>query len=195
MSIDTGYYFLVDYNEEYLHLSLGLNAATLNGDMSAFWLRLSVFDTLAHHALGTKPQAVFDGLNPLVKQLFRKILDEGEAALGKPYESELGSVTLTAFASRDVPVVVLIASARPKDIDILRAKQAPSVSDAGSPSTVDVQSEQKPSNWQRFFGLAFQTFGAGATAYSNSYGGQLPRKSGQTCYTDFLGNSAYTKCY
>lgn len=60
IDIDTGYTLFVNYDHRLLHVSLGVNAAILNGDASAIWLRLSTFDNLAHVAIGTEQQSIFD---------------------------------------------------------------------------------------------------------------------------------------
>jgi hypothetical protein len=76
MSIDTGYNLFVDYNPpETLAVSLSVSPVLLNGDASAFWLRLSALDNLAHSALATDQKVVFDQLNKLAKKLAPAELD------------------------------------------------------------------------------------------------------------------------
>ena len=57
--------------------------------------------------------------------------------------------------------------------------------------------------WRRILGLSLQVFGAGAQGYANAYRGpntpqgqsQPPYSAPKTCYTNFIGATAFTNCY
>src|SRR5260370_39762073 len=98
---------------------VGVPTALLKGEGSEFWLRLSAFDNLAHVALGTKQQAVFDGMNKLAKkhaeQLQRTIND-------KPMHSKVQKVMLGAIADPKSNTIMYLASAEVKEIDKMKCQ-------------------------------------------------------------------------
>lgn len=232
VAIDKGYSFGVDYDPQSLFVSLLVHTQVLDGDASAFWLRLSAFDALAHSALGVRQQVTFDNLNVLVKKASIEVLS------GNPKSNMLHGraehVTLGVTSDNKSPVIVLMASANVKDIDKMKRKnqnlqtqagksngsasQAPqtkptrthaALSNSSIRTTIDdptpqLERTQRASretgprrNWRGALGLALQSFGSAATAYSNAYSAsQQPlRKTTRTCYTDFFGASARTICY
>src|SRR5258708_4890612 len=163
MSIDTGYNLYVNYGEHLLIVSLGVSTALLNGDASAFWLRLSAFDNLAHVALGTKQQAVFDGMNKLAKkhaeQLQRTLND-------KPMHSKVQKVMLGAIADPKSNTIMYLASAEVKEIDKMkRQTQAPisTLTQVTSPTTIRHENRVAGtgSRWKSILGLSMQALAAG----------------------------------
>lgn len=193
INIDRGYDLAVDYIEHSIDgtrsmsLSLRADFEFLNGDASALWLHLSAFDGLSHLALGTKPQAVFDGLSTLIKSLAVADL-KGNLHQGAYFEGHADKAYLLAMT--DGKVVAASAGAEIKDID--RMKRA-----RGNRS-----GDQVPT-WRRILGLSLQVFGAGAQGYANAYRGpntpqwqsQPVHSAPKTCYTNFIGSVAYTNCY
>src|ERR1035441_2112788 len=77
VKIDTGYYLIVAHEKQSLHLVMGIATQLFNGEASALWLHLSAFDNLSYAALGTRPQAVFDGLTELLKDMCSKEMNGG----------------------------------------------------------------------------------------------------------------------
>ena len=187
MGIDYGYTFFVDYSDRRLYVGLTVIPALFNGNSNAFWLRLSALDNLAHSALGTRQQIVFDGLNTLSKKLAAQQLKHGTQGTGllkdtglqrsRAQRAELGA----RFSSHGI--IVLMASADSKDIDKMKNE------------TVEV------SSWRRILGLSLQAFAAGAQSSSqaySSYAASSPQRTLtpiRSCYTNFLGAAAVTTCY
>ncbi len=183
MSIDTGYKFFVAYSEHSLTLTLWADSAILNGDASAFWLRLSALDNLAHSALGTKQSAVFDALNGLVKKYAQAVLSAG----GHPVPMIFGKTdktTLGAVAGAN-GVLQLLVSADVKDIDGMKRSR-------------EREGKGEIPNWRHILGLSLQAFAAGAKGYSDSqraYQHQNVYRAPIRCYTNFVGNYAFTNCH
>jgi len=183
--IDTGYNLLVTYNGENLHVGL-VQTFLVNGDPSAFWLRLSMLDNLANVALGTKERTVFDELNRLAKQAANEMLPlirQGDANAKKELHGVAQKATLGVFA--DTKGVVLMASANMKDIDKMkRSRQQESV--AGG----DV------ARWRKVLALSLLTFAAGAKGYTDAYQRSVQtQRRPVTCFTNFFGNYASTSCH
>jgi hypothetical protein len=188
VNIDTGYDFFVNYDEQTLHLGLVIDAGLLNGDASALWLRISAFDNLAHAALGTRPQATFDELNKLIKTLAKDALKRGQFSTMFYSKSDKAVLGAKGYADSQI---ILMASAHVKDIDSMRKKQ---VSDAAG----------EVPTWRRILGLSLQAFGSGAQGYANAYSAnrnstqwqaQPVSRAPRTCYTNFIGATAFTNCY
>ena len=189
VNIDTGYDFFVNYDEQTLHLGLVIEAGLLNGDASALWLRISAFDNLSHAALGTRPQKTFDELNKLIKTLAKDALKRGQ--FSTMLHSRSDKAVLGATGYNDSQIILLMASAYVKDIDSMKKKQ---VSDAAG----------EVPTWRRILGLSLQAFGSGSQVYANAYTAnrnstqwqaQPVSSAPRTCYTNFIGNTAYTNCY
>lgn len=184
LTIDEGYDFFVDYTDQFLHLSLSVDAMLLNGDAGAFWLRLSAFDNLAHTALGTPQQIVFDELNKLAKKIAMQVVETKQATPGLLH-GKAGKATLGGRMRED-GVLFLMASARVRDIDEMRRKAVRQTASGGV------------SGWRRILGLSLQAFAAGAQGYANSHQASLARqplyRSSRTCYTSYLGDIAFTDC-
>jgi hypothetical protein len=189
-NIDTGYKLLVDYSEQTLHLGLSVDPVLLNGDASAFWLRLSAFDNLVHSAFGTKQQTVFDEMN----RLARKIAQQAVATKTAPsqgVQSRADKATLSVSIGNS-GVLILVASAYVKDIDKMKQERSG-------------ESDGQIASWRRILGLSLQAFAAGAKGYSDSYqrahqnAPQQPvqpiYRAPRTCYTNLIGTTAFTNCY
>jgi hypothetical protein len=123
INIDTGYNLFVNYSERRLFVSLGIWAGLLNGDSSAFLLRLSAFDNLAHVAMGTDQQAVFDEMNKLTKKWAHEQLQHGPN--DKAMHSTIRKVLLGARAYPASNTIMLMASADVKDIDRMKSQARP----------------------------------------------------------------------
>jgi hypothetical protein len=189
VNIDTGYDLFVMYDDRSLHLALGVNFGLLNGDASAFWLHLSAFDNLVHSALGTKPQAVFDNLAKLAKAFAQKA-SKGGLPPGTFFDGKTDRALLTVTGSETTQIIILGASADVRNIDKMTHSAGNKTSD-GVPT------------WRRVLALSLQVFGAGAQGYANAYqGSNAPQWQSQplysapkTCYTNFIGTTAFTNCY
>ena len=191
-TLDTGYDLLVSYNERSLNVTMMVGVNLLNGDASALWLHLSTLDGLAHVALGTKLQAVFDESSRLLKEITlaqSKPGNHGYVSLnGKADKALLSADHLAIPYAMDV--IDIDVAADVKDIDrMARAREREA-------------SGELPA-WRRVLGLSLQAFGAGAQAYVNAYrGASAPQWQTQpiytapkTCYTNFLGPTMFTNCY
>jgi hypothetical protein len=179
--IDTGYNLVVTYNNENLHVGL-VQTFLVNGDPSAFWLRLSMLDNLASVALGTKQRAVFDELNRLAKQAADEMLPlirQGNADAKKELHGSAGKAILGVFA--DTKSVVLMASANMKDIDKMKRSRQQETAGDGA-------------RWRKVLALSLLTFAAGAKGYTNAYQATQQRRP-VSCYTNFQGRTALTNCY
>jgi hypothetical protein len=183
MNIDTGYDLFVTYTDQTLDLGLRVDAALLR-DADAFWLRLSALDNLAHPALGTKQQAIFDGLNRLVKKLAQQQLAHGITK--DILYDRAQKATLAAGTPVDAPVLVLMASAKVRDIDEMKR-------------SMERRATGEIPSWRKILSMSLLAFGAGAQGYANAY--RPPQQtfptfsSPRTCYTNFIGKTAFTNCY
>ncbi|MGH9342461.1 MAG: hypothetical protein ACRD19_01655 [Terriglobia bacterium] len=184
LGIDKGYNLVVSYNREILNAALGVNAVLLNGNASAFWLRLSAFDNLVHLALGTKQEIVFDQMNKLASKMARESLT-GKLAPGQMIHSKAEKATLGAVYEKGI--IFLIASADVKDIDAMKRK---------------LRHRDQKSTLRRVLSLSLQAFAAGAQGYAREqrsrqrlYVQQPIYSAPRTCYTNFLGNTVFTSCY
>ena len=189
VSIDTGYDLFVMYDDRSLHLALGVNGGLLKGDASALWLHLSAFDNLVHSALGTKPQDVFDNLGKLARALVQKA-SKGGLPPGTFLDGKADRALLSVTGNENAVVIIFGASADVRDIDKMKRNGGSKASD-GVPT------------WRRILALSLQVFGAGAQGYANAYRGpNAPQWQSQplysapkTCYTNFIGSTAFTNCY
>jgi hypothetical protein len=183
MNLDTGYDLFVDYSAQSLHLGLRVDAALLK-DADAFWLRLSALDNLANPALGTRQQSIFDGLNRLAKKFAQQQIAHGIKAdmLYDKAQKAILAVGTPAVS----PVLILMASAKVRDIDEMKR------------STERRDDGEIPS-WRKILSMSLLAFGAGAQGYANAY--RPPQhpvsvySSPRTCYTNFIGRTAFTNCY
>jgi hypothetical protein len=188
LNLDAGYDFFVGYDERALYLYLKIDARLLNGDASALWLRMSAFDNLAHTALWTRPQAVFDALNKSIKTLAKDMLEQGK--VDATIQNKMDGVYIMAKGDQAAQVIILSAAASVKDIDRMKKRRASEAS--GEVST-----------WRRILGASLAAFGEGAQGYANAYRGpSTPQWQSQpmyhapkTCYTNFIGGTAFTNCY
>lgn len=182
--IDNGYALLVAYKEETLHV--GMTQTFLpNGDPQAFWLRLSALDNLAHVALGTKQEAVFDELNKMAKDAANEmvpLLHQGRTDVKLERHGKAQRAVL--YVSGDAHGVVLLASATTHDIDKMK-RERKREEELGSDGA----------RWRQILALSLLTFAAGAKGYSNAYSQSLAtQRRSVTCYTNLLGNFATTTC-
>ena len=193
INIDKGYDLAADYidhavdGSRWLSLSLRVDFEFLHGDASALWIHLSAFDGLAHSVMGTKPQAVFDGMSTLIKSLARAAV-KGEIREGTFFDGHADKANLMMVT--DGKVVVAAAGADVKDINKMK-------------HTRDKKAGGEVATWRRILGLSLQVFGAGAQGYANAYRGpsnpqwqsQPVYSAPRTCYTNFIGTTAFTNCY
>lgn len=169
----------------------------LNGDASAFWLRLSTFDNLANLAIGTKQQEVFDKTNKLSKQAANEILPllrQGQSNAKEELHDKAERALLGVYA--DAQAQVILASADTEDIDKMkRDRQLEAIK---GEAKLNRQKEQAASGevagWRRVLALSLLAFAAGAKGYTNAYQATQQRRS-VTCYTNFFGSHALTTCY
>lgn len=196
--IDKGYTLIVSYQEEILSVGLVIDAPVLNGDASAFWLRLSAFDNLANLAIGTKQQVVFDKTNKLAKQAADEILPllrQGQSNVKKELHDKAQRALLGVYADAQAHIVIL-ASADTKDID--KMKRDRQLETIRGEAKLNRQEEQAASGeivgWRRVLALSLQAFAAGAKGYTSAYQASQQRRP-VTCYTNFLGRAAFTNCY
>jgi hypothetical protein len=189
VKIDTGYYLIVAHEKQSLHLVMGIATQLLNGEASALWLHLSAFDNLSYAALGTRPQAVFDGLTELLKDMCSKEMNGGIGGV-TTFGSKTDNASLEVAADPDNGMIVIAAYADVKAID--KMSHLPQSKTDGHVPT-----------WRRILGLSLQVFGAGAQGYANAYRGpnnpqwqsQPLYSAPKTCYTNFIGATAFTNCY
>lgn len=199
MNIDTGYNLFVDYGlPETLAVSLSVNPVLLSGDASAFWLRLSALDNLAHTALGTRQRTVFDELNKLAKKAAEAELvaacgtaspcDQGSAKGGLKdlmLHSKVNRVTLGARADAKSGIMILIASATVSDIEKMTRRAEPLPGG-------------RPSAWRNILALSLQAFANGAKVYATAQNPQVRQplyRTSQSCYTNLIGKTIITNCY
>jgi hypothetical protein len=189
VKIDTGYYLIVAHEKQSLHLVMGIATQLLNGEASALWLHLSAFDNLSYAALGTRPQAVFDGLTELLKDMCSKEMNGGISGV-TTFGGKTDNASLEVAADPDNGIIVIAAYADVKAID--KMSHLPQSKTDGHVPT-----------WRRILGLSLQVFGAGAQGYANAYRGpnnpqwqsQPLYSAPKTCYTNFIGATAFTNCY
>ena len=189
VKIDTGYYLIVAHEKQSLHLVMGIATQLFNGEASALWLHLSAFDNLSYAALGTRPQAVFDGLTELLKDMCSKEMNGGISGV-TTFGGKTDNASLEVAADPDNGIIVIAAYADVKAIDKM-SHLPQSKTDGHVPA------------WRRILGLSLQVFGAGAQGYANAYRGpnnpqwqsQPLYSAPKTCYTNFIGATAFTNCY
>lgn len=176
LAIDKGGTLAVTYDESTLYVALGMAPGTA-GDASAVWLRLSALDNLAHVALGTKPQTVFEEQIKISKRLPYNA-DKDDLS-GKAQRATVVTATRDGW-------LILLASASVKDIDKMKRDQKREAS--GEIAT-----------WRKVLSRSLLAFAAGAKGYGDAYRSyhQNPRQQSQytSCYTNFLGSTADTHCY
>jgi hypothetical protein len=196
--IDKGYTIIISYNKEDLYVGLIIDVGVLNGDASAFWLRLSAFDNLASLALGTKQQDVFDKANKLALQAAKEILplvQQGQTNTEKHFNDTAQLALLGAFADTQGHITIL-AAADTKDIDKMKRDRVLEAIKGGV--KLDRKEEKSASGevagWRRVLALSLLTFAAGAKGYTNAYQATQQRRP-VTCYTNFFGSHAFTSCY
>ena len=200
-----GYFLSVTNSERILHLALGFNVGLLSADASAFWLRLSAFDNLTHAALGTKPKSVFDGLGKLAKALALKAVKE-ELRPDTLFSGKADRAFLVATGGSDNDKIVLLgAYADVSDIDEMKrgGEQDSPLPPVSFPPVRESKASDGVPTWRRILALSLQVLGAGAQGYANAYRGpNAPQWQSQplysapkTCYTNFIGNTAFTNCY
>jgi hypothetical protein len=185
MRLDNAYALFVDYSAQTLHIGMTFNPAILQGDASAFWLRLSALDNLVETALHTKPRVVFDELNRLVVKELAPYLMKHNAVPDKMLHAQTDKVTLGVNMNPDTAIIALIASAGVNDID--RMQQARRRAATGGVAT-----------WRKILGLSLQAFAAGAKGYADGLASQPSQtvvNSRRTCFTNFIGNTVVTNCY
>jgi hypothetical protein len=168
---------------------MGIATQLFNGEASALWLHLSAFDNLSYAALGTRPQAVFDGLTELLKDMCSKEMNGGISGV-TTFGGKTDNASLEVAADPDNGIIVIAAYADVKAID--KMSHLPQSKTDGHVPT-----------WRRILGLSLQVFGAGAQGYANAYRGpnnpqwqsQPLYSAPKTCYTNFIGATAFTNCY
>lgn len=184
LEIDKGYRFSVAYDASSVYLGFWADPVSLNGDASAFWLRLSAFDNLVHSALGVRQQRAFDELNKLATRFAREQV-RGGLHKAKVY-GRADKAVLGVFGEPD-GLLTLMVSASVKDIDHMR-KSAASRDSGGT-------------QWQHILRLSLQAFAEGAKGASATYKQrQLPTTQNhsnlmRSCYTNFAGSTASTTCF
>lgn len=177
-----GYSVLVDYHENVLYLGLVVDITGQHKvglaeplkDPNTFWFSLSVFDNLAHIALGTKDQDVFEALNKLAQQALQQ---KGHVQLyGSTQRAKLQA------ASDSGEPLFLMVSANTKDIDKMKRSE-------------QRKKSGEAAGWEKVLALSLQAFSAGAKGYAATYQqNQSQARNPTSCYTNFLGNSAITNC-
>jgi len=185
MRLDNAYALFVDYSPQALHVGMTFNPVILQGDASAFWLRLSALDNLVETALHTKPRVVFDEFNRLVAKELGPYLMKHNAVPDKMLQAQADKVTLGVSMNPDTAIIVLIASAGVTDID--KMQQARRRASTGGVAT-----------WRKILGLSLQAFAAGAKGYADGLAAQPAQtvvNSRRTCFTNFIGNTVVTNCY
>ena len=189
LNIDTGYNLFVDYRDEVLAISLSFSPALLKGDASAFWLKLSTFDNLVQTALHTKQRTVFDEMNSLAKKLGQQIMATNTIPQDMLH-SRTGKVALGVRMDPKTAIIILIASADVKDIEKMQR-------------TREREASGEIATWRKVLAVSLQAFAAGAKGYSNAYANaqrnaqpaQTVFNARRTCYTNFIGGTAFTNCY
>ena len=179
----------MDYNPQIVHVCMTFNPVILKGSASAFWLRLSTLDNLVATAFQTRQRTVFDEFNRLVAKDLGPYLMKHNAVPANMLRSRTQKVVLGVNMDPKTAIIVLIASAHVNDIE--KMEQARKRESSGGVST-----------WRKILALSLQSFAAGAKGYSDAYANsqraappQTVFNSRRTCYTNFIGGTAFTNCY
>lgn len=219
MNLDEAYALFVDYTPQTVHIGMTFDPVMLKGDASAFWLRLSTLDNLVQSAFQTKQRTVFDELNRLVAKELGPYLMKHNAVPENMLHGRTQKVLLGVSMDPKTAIIALIASADVKDIDkmqnarnkataggIEKVESAPNRKAAGNTtkaeSTRNTRASGEIAAWRKILGGALVAFGNGAQAYAATARAQAsaqPRvtiyNAPRTCYTNFMGGTAFTNCY
>jgi hypothetical protein len=187
MRLDNAYTLFVDYSPQVLHVGMTLDPVVLNGDASAFWLRLSALDNLVETALYTKQRAVFDEFNRLVAKDLAPYVMKHKEAPNKLLRSRTEKVALGVLMDPGTAIISLIASADVSDIEkAQRARKNAADAEelkkgelarkraADAARTARVQEERPQAQsggvaaWRRILGGALGAFAEAAKSSANT---------------------------